>query len=207
MTTQAIEVVRPRPTTISARIMRMLRSTPVHIALIALAVIWLVPSVGLLITSFRPRPDIASSGWWTAFSSMDFTLDNYRNVLNNQGMGAAFRNSLDLVMLSIHQDFVDPDPAERNRDIEHTKKCIGLAAQLGIPAIRLNSGRWNTIKSFDDLMKVKGDEPPISGHTEDEAIKWCVDSIEACSNSHSGGRRNWMTSSVSRRARRLPERR
>ena len=94
MTTQAIDVVRPRPTTISARIMRMLRSTPVHIALIALAVIWLVPSVGLLITSFRPRPDIASSGWWTAFSSMDFTLDNYRNVLNNQGMGAAFRNSL-----------------------------------------------------------------------------------------------------------------
>jgi alpha-glucoside transport system permease protein len=94
MTTQAIEVVRPRPTTISARILRPLRSTPVHIALIALAVLWLVPSVGLLITSFRPRPDIGSSGWWTAFSSMDFTLDNYRNVLNNQGMGAAFRNSL-----------------------------------------------------------------------------------------------------------------
>jgi L-ribulose-5-phosphate 3-epimerase len=93
---------------------------------------------------------------------------------------AAFRNSLDLVMLSIHQDFVHPDPAERRKDVEHTKKCIGLAEQLGIPAIRLNSGRWNTIPSFDDLMKVKGDEPPIPGHTEDEAIKWCVDAIEAC---------------------------
>jgi sugar phosphate isomerase/epimerase len=100
----------------------------------------------------------------------------YLNALKK----AAFRNSLDLVMLSIHQDFVHPDPAERNKDVEHTKKCIGLAAQLGIPAIRLNSGRWNTIASFDDLMKVKGDEPPIAGHTEDEAIKWCVEAIEAC---------------------------
>ena len=65
-----------------------------------------------------------------------------------------------------------PDPAERQKDIEHTKHCIELAAQLGAPAIRLNSGRWNTIKSFDDLMKVKGEEPPIAGHTEDEAFDW-----------------------------------
>jgi sugar phosphate isomerase/epimerase len=51
---------------------------------------------------------------------------------------------------------------------------------LGIPAIRLNSGRWNTIKSFDDLMKVKGEEPPIAGYTDDDAFKWCIESIEAC---------------------------
>jgi alpha-glucoside transport system permease protein len=94
VTTQAVEVVRPARATTSARVLRPLRKTPVHVALILLAVIWLVPSVGLLITSFRPRPDIASSGWWEAFSTMDFTLDNYRNVLSNQGMGAAFRNSL-----------------------------------------------------------------------------------------------------------------
>jgi sugar phosphate isomerase/epimerase len=100
----------------------------------------------------------------------------YLNALKK----AAFRNSLDLVMLSIHQDFVSPDPADRKKDVDHTKHCIDLAAQLGIPAIRLNSGRWNTIPSFDDLMKVKGDEPPIAGHTEDEAIKWVVDAIQEC---------------------------
>jgi sugar phosphate isomerase/epimerase len=83
-------------------------------------------------------------------------------------------------MLSIHQDFVSPDAAERQKDIEHTRRCIELAAQLGAPAIRLNSGRWNTIKSFDDLMKVKGEEPPIAGHTEDEAFSWVIQSIEAC---------------------------
>ena len=92
----------------------------------------------------------------------------------------AFRNGLSLPMLSIHQDFVHPDPAERQKQVDHTKHCIELATQLGIPSVRLNSGRWKTIQSFDDLMKVKGDEPPLPGHTQDEAIDWCIQSIEAC---------------------------
>ena len=96
----------------------------------------------------------------------------------NQLKRRAFEQGLDLVMLSIHQGFVFPDAAERRKNIEHTERTIEIAAQLGIPAIRLNSGRWNTVKSFDDLMKVKGDEPPISGYTTEDAIKWCVDSIQ-----------------------------
>ena len=55
MTTQAAELVRPKPATLSARIVEFLTRSPVHIVLIIVAVIWLVPSVGLLITSFRPR--------------------------------------------------------------------------------------------------------------------------------------------------------
>jgi sugar phosphate isomerase/epimerase len=93
---------------------------------------------------------------------------------------AAFRHGLALPMLSIHQDFVSPDPAERKKNVDHTVRCIELASRLGIPCIRLNSGRWKTIESFDELMKVKGDEPPLPGYTLDEAIQWCVDSIEAC---------------------------
>jgi sugar phosphate isomerase/epimerase len=93
---------------------------------------------------------------------------------------AAFRAGLSLPMLSIHQDFVHPDPAERQKQIDHTKHCIELAAQLGCPCMRLNSGRWKTIESFDDLMKVKGDEPPLPGHKPDEAFDWCIQSIEAC---------------------------
>ena len=92
----------------------------------------------------------------------------------------AFDNMVDLVMLSIHQDFVTPDAAERKKDIDHTIKCLQLASQLGIPCIRLNSGRWNTIQSFDDLMKAKGEEPPIAGHTDDDAFGWVSQSIEAC---------------------------
>ncbi|MGE7776400.1 sugar phosphate isomerase/epimerase family protein [Chitinophaga sp. NPDC101104] len=92
----------------------------------------------------------------------------------------AFRNGVDLVSLSIHQDFVSPDAAERQKDIDHTIKCIELAYKMGIPCIRLNSGRWGTIKSFDDLMAARGVEPAIPGYTEDDAFKWCIDSIRQC---------------------------
>jgi sugar phosphate isomerase/epimerase len=93
---------------------------------------------------------------------------------------AAFRNGLALPMLSIHQDFVFPDRADREKHIAHTKRCIDLASQMGIPSIRLNSGRWKTIKSFNDLMKVKGNEPVLPGYTNKDAIGWCVSSIESC---------------------------
>jgi len=92
----------------------------------------------------------------------------------------AFVNGLSLPMLSIHQDFVSPDAEERKKAIDHTVHCIDLATQLGIPAIRLNSGRWKTIKSFDDLMKAKGQEPPLDGYKEDDAFQWCIDSIGEC---------------------------
>ena len=100
----------------------------------------------------------------------------YLNALKKQ----AFSLGLDLVMLSIHQDFVWPDKAERRKHVDHTERSIDIAAQLGIPAIRLNSGRWKTIKSFDDLMKVKGNEPPLTGYTNDDAMKWCIESIREC---------------------------
>lgn len=92
----------------------------------------------------------------------------------------AFINGIDLVCLSIHQDFVDPDPDIRQKNIEHTIKCIEIANKMGIPCIRLNSGRWGTRKSFDDLMAHRGVEDPIPGYTEDDAYKWCIDSIEKC---------------------------
>lgn len=92
----------------------------------------------------------------------------------------AFRAGIDLVSLSIHQDFVSPDPAERQKAIDHTIHCIDLAYQMGIPCIRLNSGRWGTVKSFDELMERRGLEPPIEGYTEDDGFTWCIDSINQC---------------------------
>ena len=92
----------------------------------------------------------------------------------------AFLNGLDLICLSIHQDFVHPEAELRQQHIDHTLKCIELAYKLGIPCIRLNSGRWKTIASFDDLMDARGNEPPIPGYTEDDAFDWCIDSIQKC---------------------------
>jgi len=92
----------------------------------------------------------------------------------------AFLNGIDLICLSIHQGFVYPDPAERQKNIDHTIHGIELAYKLGIPCLRLNTGRWNTIKSFDELMAKRGVEPILPGHTEDEGFKWVIDSIEKC---------------------------
>jgi L-ribulose-5-phosphate 3-epimerase len=107
---------------------------------------------------------------------MDSEDTSYVNDLKKR----AFDNGLPLFLLSIHQDFVDPDTAIRQKDIDHTKRCIDLAARLGIPAIRVNSGRWNTIKSFDDLMKAQGKEPAIGNFTDSDAMKWVVESLQAC---------------------------
>ncbi len=88
--------------------------------------------------------------------------------------------NIELICLSIHQDFVDPDKEKRENNIDHTKKCIDIAHDLGISYIRLNSGRWDTIDSFDDLMANKGIEPVLPGYTEDDGFKWCIDSIQDC---------------------------
>jgi L-ribulose-5-phosphate 3-epimerase len=92
----------------------------------------------------------------------------------------AFVNGIAFTCLSIHQSFVSPDKEFLAKEIEHTKKCIELAARMGIPCLRLNSGRWGTIKSFDELMKARGVEPILPGYTEDDGFKWCIDSIQQC---------------------------
>lgn len=92
----------------------------------------------------------------------------------------AFRNGVAPTSLSIHQNFVQADPAERQRQVEHTLKCLEIAYDLGAPSIRLNSGRWNTIKDFDELMKARGVEPNLPGYTEDDAFGWCIECVQKC---------------------------
>jgi alpha-glucoside transport system permease protein len=93
LTTAAETVaVQPRATPAS-RIVGFIAKTPVHIALIGLALVWLVPSVGLLVTSFRPRGDIQASGWWEALGDASFTVRNYDLVLDANQMGSSFLNS------------------------------------------------------------------------------------------------------------------
>ena len=89
----AAEATQPQAT-VSGRIVGFIARTPVHIALLVIAVIWLVPTVGLAITSFRPRDQIQATGWWTTFNDFAFTLHNYNLVLDNAGMGSSFVNSL-----------------------------------------------------------------------------------------------------------------
>jgi alpha-glucoside transport system permease protein len=82
-----------QPRTLSERLIRFISRSPVHIALIAIGALWLVPTVGLAVTSIRPRSDILSNGWWHVFSS-HLTLENYSAVWHANGMAHAFLNSL-----------------------------------------------------------------------------------------------------------------
>ena len=90
----------------------------------------------------------------------------------------AFSLGLDLMGYSTHQSFVKPDKAERQKNIDATIDMIEEAYRLGIPTLRINTGRWGTSGSFDELMANKGIEPILEGHTEDEGFQWVIDSIE-----------------------------
>ena len=64
-----------------------------HIALIVLGFFWLIPSVGLFVTSWRSRDVIAASGWWTSLFRWRFTINNYIEVLTSRGFINNFINS------------------------------------------------------------------------------------------------------------------
>jgi alpha-glucoside transport system permease protein len=65
-----------------------------HVAVIGLTIAWVVPTVGLLLSSFRPFSAIATSGWWTALSPpYQFTLSNYSQVFAQSNLGGAIFNS------------------------------------------------------------------------------------------------------------------
>ena len=74
--------------------MRVLRHVPFHAVLWLICAVWLAPAVGLLVSSLRPAPDVAASGWWTVLRHPALTLANYRDVLTTQGLGSNFFNSV-----------------------------------------------------------------------------------------------------------------
>jgi sugar phosphate isomerase/epimerase len=92
----------------------------------------------------------------------------------------AFLAGVEICCVSTHQSFVQPKPDELTKNVEHTNKCIEIAAELGCPCIRINTGRWGTTRSFDELMKNRGIEPVLPGHTEEEGFKWCLEGITRC---------------------------
>jgi len=71
---------------------------PLHVTVILLCLLWISPTLGVLISSFRPAVDASTSGWWTVFKNpfdlSQYTLENYKRVIQQDGLGRAFINSL-----------------------------------------------------------------------------------------------------------------
>jgi alpha-glucoside transport system permease protein len=70
----------------------------VRITVLVIVLLWLIPTLGVLITSFRPGAAADSTGWWTVFPNpfrdAGWTLGNYREALSSEGFGNAFLNTL-----------------------------------------------------------------------------------------------------------------
>lgn len=107
---------------------------------------------------------------------MEKTDDAYLQKLKRQAM----LNGLDICGMSTHQDFVSPKKEDREKNIQKTCESIEIAYKLGIPIIRVNTGRWGTSKNFNELMKNRGIEPPLPGYKEEDGYPWVIESLQKC---------------------------
>jgi L-ribulose-5-phosphate 3-epimerase len=128
-----------------------------------------------------PIEDCIEKAAQMGFDGIEFLLvqmqseeNDYLQKLKRQ----AFHAGLDLMGFSTHQGFVFPEVEKRQSEVDKSIRQIELAYALGIPTMRLNTGRWGTSGSFDELMANKGIEPVLNGYTEDEGFKWVTDAIE-----------------------------
>ncbi|MGH2619158.1 MAG: carbohydrate ABC transporter permease [Anaerolineales bacterium] len=87
------------------RLRKFASGLPVRIVVLLVALVWTLPSAGLLISSLRPPNDITSSGWWTVFAhpfeASVWTVENYEQVLTTHGLGNAFLNSVLVTVPSV----------------------------------------------------------------------------------------------------------
>ena len=83
---------------ISYTLRKILSGATLRVVVAIICFIWTLPTVGVLISSFRSSNDIRMSGWWTTletpFEFTQWTLENYGRVIATDGMGNAFLNSL-----------------------------------------------------------------------------------------------------------------
>ena len=124
--------------------------------------------------------DMAGEMGFDAVEILHIQMEEESNSYLQKLKRRAFVSGLDLCGFSTHQGFVSPDREKRQKNVEHTIHCIEMAYKLGIPTIRVNTGRWGTTKSFDDLMANRGIEPILEGYTDDDGFAWVIECIEQC---------------------------
>jgi len=124
--------------------------------------------------------ELAAATGFDAVEILEVQMHRKDNAYLQSLKRQAFTAGLDLCGMSTHQHFVSPDAEDRGKNIEKTIASIELAYKLGIPTIRVNTGRWRTTASFDELMKNRGIEPPLPGYTDEDAFPWVIESLEKC---------------------------
>ena len=101
---EAAELAEMQPGTKAGRVKKRLTSRTATIASLVIAVVWTIPTFGLLVSSFRPAELIRTTGWWTIFQNPGFTLENYATVLfstssSSPQLGSYIVNSIAITLL------------------------------------------------------------------------------------------------------------
>ena len=122
--------------------------------------------------------DLAARAGFDAVEVLEIQMPREKPNAYLQGLKRrALLAGLDLCGLSTHQGFVSPSKEVRKKNIDRTLRSIELAYKLGIPTMRVNTGRWGTTKSFTALMKNRGIEPRLKGYTDEDAFGWVIESF------------------------------
>jgi alpha-glucoside transport system permease protein len=84
---------------VAARILRFAGRAPVHLVLVVVGVLWLVPTIGLFLTSLLSPEDYNNLGWWKVVSHPSLaTLHNYGNVLHHTDIPASLRTTAEIAV-------------------------------------------------------------------------------------------------------------
>jgi L-ribulose-5-phosphate 3-epimerase len=124
--------------------------------------------------------DLAGEWGFDGVEILHRQMENESNAYLQRLKQRAFANGIDLCGFSTHQGWVSPDAEVRKQNTKHTVHCIEMSYALGIPTMRVNTGRWGTSASFDELMANRGIEPVLSGYTEEQAFGWVIEGLSEC---------------------------
>ena len=79
----------------SARVLRFIGKAPIQILLIFVALLWLVPTFGLFLTSLLSPADFSTEGWWQVFSEPSkITWSNYEAIFDNETLMSSLVTTL-----------------------------------------------------------------------------------------------------------------
>jgi alpha-glucoside transport system permease protein len=146
----AVAVPKPISRTEVHRPARTRRQVVLHVVVVALMVVWAVPTVGLLVSSFRPQAELSSTGWWTALAPpYHFTIENYQDVINSSGIGQAFINSLFIAIpATVIPIFVAAFAAYAFSWMEFPGRDILFVVVVGLLVVPLQTTLIPVLKAF-----------------------------------------------------------
>ena len=122
--------------------------------------------------------DIAADMGFDGVEILHNQMDDESNGALQALKARAHKLGMTLMGFSTHQGFLYPEPERRQENVDLTIRQLQLANAMGIPTMRINTGRWGTTRSFNQLMEDEGIEPVPSGLTEEMGFEWVIHSLE-----------------------------